>query len=118
MVDNLMDFLGQPNEEFVNQPDKVTTTGGTKTKKTASKRNTAVAKVEVVETGPFSLVRNHKKGKNPTNILLRQGVKAYVICFNMGSATTKHAMKTAADKFGANLAKRKDKMKELLAEEM
>jgi hypothetical protein len=118
MIDNLLDFLGQPNEDFVNQPDKATKKGSTKTKKTASKKKKAAAKVEIVETDPFSLVRNHTKGKKPTDIALRQWVKAYVVCFDMDSATTKHAIKTASDKFGVDLAKRKEKMKQLLAEEM
>jgi hypothetical protein len=74
-------------------------------------KEAAAKVVEVGETEPFPLVRNHKKGKKPNDIALRQWVKAYVVCFDMDSATTKHAIKTASDRFGFDLAKRKNKRK-------
>ena len=64
------------------------------------------------------MVRDHDKGDEPTDAALRQWVQAYVACFDMDTATVKHAMKTATKKFGTDLAKRKKLIKEFLAEEI
>jgi hypothetical protein len=49
---------------------------------------------------------------------LRRWVKAYVACFNMDKATIRHAIQTASDKFGVNLASKKEILKQLLTEEL
>ena len=56
--------------------------------------------------------------KVPTDKALRRWVKAYVRCFNLDKATTKHAMETASDKFGVDLKPKKQRIKELLTEAM
>lgn len=56
--------------------------------------------------------------KLPTDKALKRWVKAYVRCFNLDKATTKHAMETASDKFGVDLKPKKQRMKELLTEAM
>jgi hypothetical protein len=92
-------------------------------KKAPKKKPTKTKKQKKVEDeeedeDAFALVKEHKKGDKPDDDALRQWVRAYVVCFDMDSATTKHALKTASDKFGLDLAKEKDRIKELLAEEM
>ncbi|KAI2512172.1 hypothetical protein MHU86_2259 [Fragilaria crotonensis] len=49
---------------------------------------------------------------------LRRWVKAYIACFNMDKATIRHAIQTASDKFGVNLASKKEVLKQLLTEEL
>ena len=49
---------------------------------------------------------------------LRRWVKAYVACFNMDKATIQHAIITASDKFGVNIASKKEKLKQMLTEEL
>lgn len=124
MVDNLLDFLSQPNSDFIKgEADEVTKP---KKKKDEAKRKSTTpkkarpkspAKTQAPEE-PFRLVREHEKGKKPSDGTLRQWVQAYVACFDMDTATTKHAIKTASDKFGVDLIGMKDRIKELLAEEM
>eukprot|EP00568_Trieres_chinensis_P005106 CAMPEP_0183298668 /NCGR_PEP_ID=MMETSP0160_2-20130417/5629_1 /TAXON_ID=2839 ORGANISM="Odontella Sinensis, Strain Grunow 1884" /NCGR_SAMPLE_ID=MMETSP0160_2 /ASSEMBLY_ACC=CAM_ASM_000250 /LENGTH=56 /DNA_ID=CAMNT_0025460765 /DNA_START=32 /DNA_END=202 /DNA_ORIENTATION=- len=54
----------------------------------------------------------------PSDKALRKWVRAYVRCFNLDKATTKHAIETASDKFGVDLTEKKTRIKELLTEEM
>lgn len=123
MIENLLDFLTQPNADFLKaktgEAPKPKKKKATPKKKTASKAKsgTTPAKAKPAKE-PFHLVRSHKKGKNPSDDALRQWVRAYVVCFDMDTATTKHAIKTASDKFGVDLTGTKDRIKELLAEEM
>ena len=58
------------------------------------------------------------KGQMPTDEQLRQWVRAFVQCFDMEKATVKVALEIAGDKFGVNLSEKKDRIKELLTEEM
>lgn len=119
-IENLLDFLSQPNEDFL-LPDGESQTTSKNAKKAAGKPRSKPAKSktsEEVDMDHFSLVRAHKKGNKPTDKALRQWVQAYVVCFDMDSATTKHAIRTASDKFGVDLVGSKERIKELLAEEM
>jgi len=67
---------------------------------------------------PFTLVKKHKRGAEPNDAALRQWVKAYIVCFDMNKATTKHAIQTASEKFGVDLSGKKNTIKEMLADEM
>lgn len=131
LIDRLLDFLGAPDPKLVNKagakgsPRK--RRESTTTKKKTPKKKSKVVEVEAdddenVEAEEvhehFRLVKSHKKGDKPTDDALRQWVQAYVVCFDMDSATTKHAIKTASEKFGIDLSRQKDRIKELLAEEM
>lgn len=123
-IENLLDFLAQPNADFIAtikeekpstkkkaSPKKKKKATSTKQKKTPTKANAAPKE-------SFALVRSHEKGKTPSDAALRQWVQAYIVSFDMDSATTKHAIKTASAKFGTDLSASKDRIKELLAEEM
>ncbi len=123
LVDRLCDFLGNPSEllakptvaESANGEKK----GSPKKKTTKGKRKPSAKMVLVAEQkDPFALVKSHTKGEKPSDDALRQWVKAYVVCFDMDSATTKHAIMTASAKFGVELTQSKGRIKELLAEEM
>jgi hypothetical protein len=146
LIDRLLDFVGAPDPDLVNDGAKKKSTKNapakkapakketpkkkksTPKKKTPSKAKKPSKKVEDEEEGDnsddegkaysFALVKDHKKGDKPSDDALRQWVRAYVVSFDMDSATTKHAIKTASDKFGLDLTKQKDRIKELLAEEM
>lgn len=95
IVDCLLDFLGAPSED--------------KLKGSRSSKNKAAQEkdFEVIEFGTM-----------PSDEQLRQWVRAYVRCFNLEKVTIKHALEVAAEKFGVDLASKKDTLKELLTEEM
>lgn len=57
-------------------------------------------------------------GTMPNDKQLRQWVRAYVRCFNLEKVTIKHALQVAAEKFGVDLASKKDTLRQLLCEEM
>jgi hypothetical protein len=120
-IDRLLDFLGEPNDSMVKAEITSDTKGKPASKKKTPKKKTSAKRKSVakrVSEDPFSLIKAHTKGKKPNDDTLRQWVRAYVVCFDMDSATTKHAIKTASDKFGVDLAERKTRIKELLADEM
>jgi hypothetical protein len=143
LIDRLLDFLGAPDPDLVKgkgekkkTPKKATskqtpvkstkypTKGGKKISKKSdntseSEPESDVEEAEEVKPSPdYSKVKEHKKNEKPSDEVLRQWVRAYVVCFNMDAATTKHAIKTASEKFGVDLNTEKDRIKELLAEEM
>jgi hypothetical protein len=115
-VEKLLDFLGEPDvgltvdepSEATKAPKSTTTTAGTVNRKVKKKPS----------EDSFDVIKTHTKGEKPSDEALRQWAKAYVVCFDMDKATTKHAILTASDKFGVDLAPRKAKIKEMLAEEM
>lgn len=100
LIDRLLDFLGKPEK-------KSTKTQQKKSSKKKAATSSSSSKEEKVE-----------KGKMPSDKALRKWVQAYVACFNLDKATTKHAMETASEKFGIDLSEKKSRIKELLAEEM
>mmetsp|Transcript_16556 Transcript_16556/g.45611 ORF Transcript_16556/g.45611 Transcript_16556/m.45611 type:complete len:302 (+) Transcript_16556:184-1089(+) len=112
LIDRLLDFLGEPDESMVGSKlsAEVKKTGDAKSKK---KR---VAKD--LNEDPFSLIRDYKKGKLPSDNAMRQWVKAYICCVDMETATTKDAVQTASAKFGVDMTGKKARIKELLAEEI
>lgn len=128
LVDRVCDFLGNPSDLLAKHPEVAESSSNGK-KKAPPKKKTAkgtkgktsggTKKVpEAVPKDPFALVKDHTKGEKPTDDAMRQWVRAYVVCFDMDSATTKHAIMTASTKFGVDLAPSKGRIKELLAEEM
>jgi hypothetical protein len=125
LVDRLCDFLGNPSDLLAKPPaePKSSTNGqkkATPKKKSAARKKAGTTKKAPAaeQKDPFALVKDHTKGEKPSDDALRQWVKAYVVCFDMDSATTKHAIMTASTKFGVELAPSKGRIKELLAEEM
>jgi hypothetical protein len=124
-----LDFLGGPDETLTTlKPAAVGSKSAPKkkagakkgAKKSKAKSETDDESEEEVKEPPkdFSKIKVLKKGDKPDEEALRQWVRAYVACFDMDSATTKHAIKTASEKFGCDLSKEKSKIKELLGEEM
>ena len=143
LIDRLLDFLGAPDEELT----KGFKHKESKNKKSPKQKGTAIKsggkkkvskkdegededehgedeeddeeeEEEPEEPQDYSKIKAFKHGETPDDDALRQWVRAYVACFNMDAATTKHAIKTASDKFGVDLTERKERIKELLAEEM
>lgn len=123
LINRLLDFLCENDQEYLNDPNQKPPAKKKETpkkKKSTPKKTTPAKKKAKSESPvpPLSLVKDHKKGSKPSDAALRQWVQAYVACFDMDSATTKHAIKTASDKFGLDLTASKPRIKELLAEEM
>jgi hypothetical protein len=115
LVDYLLDFLGAPDPDLIVKPGEE----GSKKKTAPKKKKTAGRKKAAKkEEDPFAMVRKHKKGEKPTEQALRQWVRAYVVCFDMDRATTKHAITTATERFGMDMTKKKSFIKHLLTEEM
>jgi chemotaxis protein histidine kinase CheA len=144
LIDRLLDFLGTINEDLL----KSNKSGGaSKSKASKKKKKKAPAKkkkkkVEESEEDESeedaedeeeeaeeeeAEDEEKEKGdddddaplsKQPTDQALRRWVKAYIACFNMDKATIKHALETASDKFGVDLSEKKQKIKQILTEEM
>jgi hypothetical protein len=126
-IDKLLDFLGEPDmgltvDESSKEIKSVAKKKDAKKKKVvhepAKKAAAPKATKRKLAEDPFDVIKNHTKGEKPSDKALRQWAKAYVVCFDMDQATTKHAILTASDKFGVNLAPRKAKIKDMLADEM
>jgi hypothetical protein len=118
-IDRLLDFLGAPDETMIREkesPDMKKKTAA-KSKKTKTKANRQSVAKKVTED-PFSLIKDYKKGKKPSDGAMRQWVKAYIVCVDMETATTKDAVLTATAKFGVDMASKKARIKQLLAEEI
>ena len=122
LVDRLLDFLADPSEELTKTWIKENKKKAAAKKKKAAKAEAGKKKVakeessdEEDEEDMFEEVDGQKL---PTDKALKRWVKAYVRCFNLDKATTKHAMETASDKFGVDLKPKKQRMKELLTEAM
>jgi DEK C terminal domain len=124
LVDVLLDFLGEPEENMLK--------GGAKAKgkadsSSSSKKKSKAKKVEAADddAGDYSDVGDDgkeeattKEGELPSDEALRKWVRAYVRCHNMKQSTIKHALEIAGEKFGVDLSEKKQRLKELLTEEM
>eukprot|EP00542_Grammatophora_oceanica_P021267 CAMPEP_0194037560 /NCGR_PEP_ID=MMETSP0009_2-20130614/9898_1 /TAXON_ID=210454 /ORGANISM="Grammatophora oceanica, Strain CCMP 410" /LENGTH=377 /DNA_ID=CAMNT_0038679771 /DNA_START=59 /DNA_END=1192 /DNA_ORIENTATION=+ len=145
LVDRLLDFLGEPDESHCIKPKGSSSKTSSK-KAAASKKSKAKSKKSsssgkgkknskkeeeeeedeeeeeeeaVAASGDEEDDGDDNDGKKlPSDKALRKWVKAYVACFNLDKATTKHAMETASDKFGVNLSEKKRVIKKMLTEEM
>lgn len=117
MVDRLLDFLGAPDESMIRGKELSETKKkpAAKSKKTETKPRSVAKKLPV---DPYSLIKDYEKGKAPSDNALRQWVKAYIVCVDMETATTKDAVHTATSKFGVEMLSKKARIKQLLAEEI
>jgi len=123
LVDRLLNFLGSPSTEAIKESAKnvVATSDSLKKKKESVHKKSRASKGEIEEkpSPKKEIVKEvTEKGKMPTDKELRKWVQAYVACFDLDKATTKHALQTASDKFGLDLGTKKARIKELLTEEM
>ena len=121
LVDRLLDFLADPSEELTKTWIKENKKKAAAKKKKAAKAEAGkkkVAKESSDEEDEEDMFEEVDGQKLPTDKALKRWVKAYVRCFNLDKATTKHAMETASDKFGVDLKPKKQRMKELLTEAM
>ena len=123
---------GTPTKKATNAPSKKAAPAPTKKAANAPTKTKAEPKKADVKKAtkppskkraeppldPFSLIKKHTSGTEPTDGALRQWVKAYIVCFDMNRATTKHAIQTASEKFGIDLSGKKNTIKEMLADEM
>ena len=136
LIDSLLDFLGAPDPKRTkgfnkkerakskspgpkkrkSNAGKKTPTGKKKTKKEAEEINDETEEDDSIDNEMD--VDEPGSPKMPTDAKLRKWVKAYVGCFNLDKATTKHAIETASDKFGINMNSKKAKIKMLLADEL
>ena len=107
LVNILLDFLSKPSEEPL-KGSKKAAAASKKKKEPKSKKSSSTLDdyEEIVE------------GEMPNDNQLRQWVRAYVRCFNTSKKTLKDAMEIAEEKFGVNLKEKKDRIKEILTEEM
>lgn len=116
IVQRLSEFLAAPDKELTKSFIKE------KAKKAQSKKRKAADEDddEDEEIRIAKKAKTNREGgdKEPTEEELRKWAKAYVQCFNLDMATTKHAIETASDKFGFDLAGKKQLIKSLLADEM
>jgi hypothetical protein len=118
MIDRLLDFLSSPEESMVKEKvssgtkKRASPAPATKSKKKSptKKRKMSVTKNE----DPFSLLKDHKKGKDPSDAAIRQWVKAYIVCVDLDTATTKDAIAIASAKFGVEMKDKKARIKQLL----
>lgn len=126
LVDNLLDFLADPDEESVckkgkkkrGRPAKVKTDDEAEAdKKTTKKKRKKKEVVESEEESDDESEEDDKDGK-PSAKKLQKWVKAYVTCFNLDKATAKHAVQTASDKFGVDMSDRKKDIMDILKEAM
>lgn len=122
-IDRLLDFLGAPHESMVKEmgSPSMKKKPAPKSKKKAPAKHISAKRKSVakkVTEDPFSLIKDFKKGKIPSDDAMRQWVKAYLVTVDLENATTKHAMHAASAKFGVDMKGMKGRIKELLAEEM
>ena len=110
LIDRLLDFLGEPAADM-------TKTGQKAAKKKQKKKKTVVQDDDddddLDDDEPLI-----KEGAMPTDKQLRQWVRAYIRCFNMEDGSVKHAIGIASRKFGIDLKPKRDRIKELLTEEL
>lgn len=126
LVDCLLDFLGAPDAKLTKGLRKKRKSNGTskspkkkqKAKDTDVEMGDETEEDDSVEHAMEVEEDDLKTGKMPTDAKLRKWVKAYVACFNLDKATTKHAIETASDKFGVDMTSKKAKIKMLLADEL
>ena len=59
-----------------------------------------------------------KKGNMPNDATLRKWVNCFVQCYDLDKASVKVALTVAGEKFGVNLAEKKELLKQMLTEAM
>ena len=126
LVDAMLDFLGEPNEQYLNRKKAKKTKKEKKTEEEAKDDQTMKEDKEEEEEEPveqskeYDDVDDEKVPDNAkvTDDTLRRWVRAYVRCHHMGSSTFKQAMGVAEGKFGVDMTDYRQRIKELLTEEM
>jgi hypothetical protein len=127
LVDQILDFLGEPAEKFLKHKG-----GSTKKKRKGRKYDEdddddpESSDEESDEDNYYSRQKSSikkakiTKGKNksrmPTDGELRRWVNAYIMCHNMEKSTLKHALEIAGEKFGVDLSSERAKLKQFLAD--
>jgi len=115
-IDRLLDFLGAPHKDWLASSVKEPSTGKKSTSNPVTKKKAAP---KATTQSDYQKVKKAiATGKVPSEDVLRSWVRAYVACFNLDKATTKHAIITCSEKFGVDMSKRKQQIKQLLAEEL
>ena len=117
LVEGVLNFFSEPSEDMLKSGTKKTAAPGTK-KEAPKKKSKKPAAKKTPESDSESELEDVEEDKEPDEKELRKWVRAYVRCFNTASATLKHAMGVAEEKFGVSLKDKKDLMKKLLTEEM
>jgi len=119
-VDRLLDFIAVPDERltkaYASNRLKATAAAAREEKKLAKKKSSKEKKEESDDDDDEGMLVEGTK--IPTDKALKRWVKAYVQCFNHDKATMTHAVETANDKFGVDLADKKKLIKELLTDAM
>eukprot|EP00978_Attheya_sp_CCMP212_P025547 scaffold82398_cov56-Attheya_sp.AAC.1 len=133
LVDRLLDFLGAPDPKMTktyNKKNKAAAVAVEKKKRVMKDAKPSPKKKKAKKSVPKKVEKKEDssdseksapkiyKGTMPDDKALREWVKAYVACFNLDKATTKHAMETASDKFDVDLTEKKAQIKEFLTDEM
>jgi len=117
MIDRLLDFLSSPEESMVKEKvSSCTKKKAAPAPATKSKKKSPIKKRKSVtkNADPFSLLKDHKKGEDPSDAAIRQWVKAYIVCVDLDTATTKDAIAIASAKFGVEMKDKKARIKQLL----
>lgn len=115
LIDRLCDFLGNPQESMVKEKTSLSSSA----KKSRDTEVSSDPKDSKKRKGnPYSLIKNYKKGKIPSDGELRAWVMAYIVCVDLDTATVKEAISMASAKFGVNLKPKKVRIKELIGEVM
>jgi len=129
LVDNLLDFLGSPNEKLTKEktptprkrgrPRKSDTTSPAPASpsKKAKTKKTKTNGEDDESSGAMEFNKADVMdgdGTEPSERKLKQWVQAYVTCFNLDKASVKHAIETASDKFGLDMSAHKGKIKGFL----
>lgn len=133
LIDLLLSFLGAPDPERTKEVKKSAARKKRKSvdadpdksppakKRKKGSENEEVVEAEVIDSSSDVEMKEkadkeHSSDKMPTEKELRKWVRAYVSCFNLDKATTKHAIETVSEKFGVDLSEKKALIKQLLAE--
>jgi len=110
LVERLLDFLANPDEEDVKLPEKKGRGPAKKKKSDEEEEEAAADEEEEEEEDPEA----EEENGIPSDAKLKKWVKAYINCFSLDKATTKHMIQTASDKFGVDVSAKKGMMIKLL----
>jgi hypothetical protein len=121
LVDALLDFLGEPDEEKMKGTTVQEKKGQKGKKGKAKKSEDEAGDREYDDVDDEKLPNAELDAKNnemPSDDMLRKWVRAYVRCHNMKKSSVKDAMTIASEKFGVDISAQKARLKELLTEEI
>lgn len=111
LVELVLDFLEEPNDELCKQPPKKREKPSSSSKKGGEDSTSS-------SSSPSKRIKlNYTKGTMPSDAAIKTWVHAFAICHDMDQTTIKDAMKVANEKFGIDLKEKKSLIKECFAEE-